>query len=96
MTKDGNFSGVQKAAILLIALGPERSAEIFRHLKEDEIEELTLEIANTRSISPDVKEDVLNEFYQICLAQQYIAEGGRRICLIRRSEARRRRRLSRS
>ena len=38
--------------------------------------ELTLEIANTRSVSPQVKEDVLNEFYQICLAQQYIAEGG--------------------
>ena len=48
----------------------------FKHLKEDEIEELTLEIANTRSVSPQVKEDVLNEFYQICLAQQYIAEGG--------------------
>ena len=57
-------------------LGPERSADIFKHLKEDEIEELTLEIANTRSVSPQVKEDVLNEFYQICLAQQYIAEGG--------------------
>ena len=60
----------------MIALGPERSADIFKHLKEDEIEELTLEIANTRSVSPQVKEDVLNEFYQICLAQQYIAEGG--------------------
>ncbi|MBC5713292.1 flagellar motor switch protein FliG [Roseburia sp. BX1005] len=70
------LTGVQKAAVLLIALGPEKSAEIFKHLKEDEIEELTLEIANTRSISPQVKEDVLNEFYQVCLAQQYIAEGG--------------------
>ena len=37
---------------------------------------MTLEIANTRSISPQEKEDVLNEFYQVCLAQQYIAEGG--------------------
>lgn len=70
------YTGIQKAAILLIALGPERSADIFKHLKEDEIEELTLEIANTRSVSPQLKEDVLNEFYQICLAQQYIAEGG--------------------
>ncbi|MCR5453018.1 MAG: flagellar motor switch protein FliG [Lachnospiraceae bacterium] len=71
-----NMSGVQKAAVLLITLGPEKSADIFKHLKEDEIEELTLEIANTRSITPQVKEDVLNEFYQVCLAQQYIAEGG--------------------
>lgn len=75
-TNTQDYTGIQKAAILLIALGPERSADIFKHLKEDEIEELTLEIANTRSISPQVKEDVLNEFYQICLAQQYIAEGG--------------------
>ena len=75
-TNTQDYTGIQKAAILLIALGPERSADIFKHLKEDEIEELTLEIANTRSVSPQVKEDVLNEFYQICLAQQYIAEGG--------------------
>lgn len=70
------YTGVQKAAILLIALGPEKSANIFKHLKEDEIEELTLEIANTRSVSPQMKEAVLEEFYQVCLAQQYIAEGG--------------------
>lgn len=60
----------------MIALGPEKSAQIFKHLKEEEIEELTLEIANTRSITPQLKEDVINEFYEICLAQQYIAEGG--------------------
>ncbi|MBQ2901937.1 MAG: flagellar motor switch protein FliG [Agathobacter sp.] len=70
------YNGVQKAAILLIALGPEKAATIFKHLKEEEIEELTLEIANTRSISPQTKEDIMMEFYQICLAQQYIAEGG--------------------
>lgn len=75
-TADEKIAGVQKAAILLIALGPERSAMIFKHLKEEEIEELTLEIANTRSITPQLKEEILEEFYQICLAQQYIAEGG--------------------
>ncbi len=77
MAKDTeNVSGLQKAAILLIALGPERSANVFKHLKEDEIEELTLEIANTRNITPKVKDAVISEFYQVCLAQQYIAEGG--------------------
>ena len=70
------LTGVQKAAILLISLGPEKSADIFRHLKEEEIEELTLEIANTHSVSPKTKDEVVNEFYQVCLAQQYIAEGG--------------------
>ncbi len=70
------ISGLQKAAILLIALGPEKSSNIFKHLKEDEIEELTLEIANTRTITPQVRDEILDEFYQVCLAQQYIAEGG--------------------
>ena len=69
-------TGREKAAMLLISLGPERSAEIFKHLKEEEIEQLTLEIANIRTVTPEEKEKVLEEFYQICLAQEYIAEGG--------------------
>lgn len=73
---DDKITGIQKAAILLISLGPEKSAEIFKHLKEDEIEELTLEIAKTRSVTPQVKDAIINEFYEVCLAQQYIAEGG--------------------
>ena len=70
------LSGIEKAAILLISLGPEKSVNVFKHLKEDEIEQLTLEIANTRSVSAQRKEQVLDEFYEVCLAQQYIAEGG--------------------
>jgi len=73
---DDRVTGIQKAAILLISLGPEKSATIFKHLKEDEIEELTLEIAKTRSVTPQVKDAIINEFYEVCLAQQYIAEGG--------------------
>lgn len=76
MAEKEELKGVQKAAILLIALGPEKSSLIFKHLKEDEIEDLTLEIANTKSVTPQVKEKVINEFYEVCLAQQYIAEGG--------------------
>ena len=71
-----NISGVQKAAVLLIVLGPERSAKVFKHLNDDEIEQLTLEIANTKSVPSDVKDAVLEEFYEVCLAQQYISEGG--------------------
>ncbi len=70
------FSGKEKVAILLIALGPEQSAEIFKHFNEEEIEELTLEIANMRRVSPEEKKQVIEEFYQICLAQEYISEGG--------------------
>jgi len=71
-----DLTGREKAAILLITLGPEKSAQVFKHLKEEEIEALTLEIANISAVMPETKEDVLNEFYQICLAQQYITEGG--------------------
>jgi flagellar motor switch protein FliG len=70
------LTGKEKAATLLIALGPEFSADIFKYLKEDEIEELTLEIASIKSVSTEEKEQIMEEFYQICLAQNYIAEGG--------------------
>ncbi len=70
------FSGKEKAAILLISLGPENSAEIFRHLNEEEIEELTLQIANMRMVSSEEKNQVIEDFYQLALAQEYISEGG--------------------
>lgn len=71
-----NISGKQLAARVLIALGPEYAAEVFKHLGEQEIEQLTLEIANVKSISAEEKEEVLKEFYDMCLAQGYINEGG--------------------
>ncbi len=75
-TKDKELTGKQKAAILLISLGPEVSAEIFKHLKEEEIEQLTLEIANVRKVDYEAKDKVLAEFHQIALAQDYISQGG--------------------
>ncbi|AMA72667.1 MULTISPECIES: flagellar motor switch protein FliG [Aneurinibacillus] len=70
------WSGRQKAAILLISLGPEVSAQVFKHLREEEIEQLTLEIANVRKVDSSEKESVLTEFHQICVAQEYISQGG--------------------
>lgn len=70
------LSGRQKTAILLISLGPEVSAKVVKHLKEEEIESISLEIATQRQIPPDVREKVLYEFYQIYQAQQYITQGG--------------------
>ena len=70
------LSGKEKAAILLVALGTERASNIYKHLREDEIEQLTLEIANLRKIDPETKQQVLEEFYEICVAQKYIDEGG--------------------
>ena len=69
-------SGRQKAAILLVSLGAEASAEVFRHLRQEEIDELTLEIAGIGHITPERKQAVMEEFYEAALAQEYIAEGG--------------------
>jgi len=70
------LSGRQKAAILLVALGPEVSAQIFKHLRDEEIEQLTLEIANVRKVDSSDKDTIISEFHQICLAQEYISQGG--------------------
>jgi flagellar motor switch protein FliG len=70
------LTGRQKAAILLISMGPEVSAQIFKHLSEEEIEQLTLEIANVRKVEFSEKDSVLNEFHQICMAQEFISQGG--------------------
>lgn len=70
------LSGKQKAAILLVALGPDVSATVFKHLNDEEIEELTLEIANMRAVEKEVKDMVLEEFYELCQAHDYINQGG--------------------
>jgi flagellar motor switch protein FliG len=70
------LSGRERAAILLIALGPDNSANIFKHLTDEEIEELTLEIASIGKVTPDMKNKVIEDFYQLCVAQEYISEGG--------------------
>ena len=71
-----NLTGREKAAILLIALGKEYSAKIFKNLRDDEIEQLTLDITNVRRVDAETKEEVILEFYEECLTQNYISEGG--------------------
>lgn len=74
--KPKRLTGRQKAAILLIAMGPETSANVYKHLTEEEIEKLTLEITGVRKVDAKLKEDVIDEFHQIVLAQDYISQGG--------------------
>lgn len=70
------MSGKQKAAVLLVSLGPELSAEVFKHLREEEIEDLTLEIAGLRKIQPEVRDSVLEEFHDLLMAREYLEHGG--------------------
>ncbi len=76
MKKDKEMSGKQKAALLLISLGPEVSAAVYKHLNEEEIERLTLEISSVKKVESSVKEEIIEEFHNIALAQDYISQGG--------------------
>ena len=71
-----SLTGRQKAAIFLISLGPEVSAEIMKHLREDEVETLTFEIARQEKVNPDFKDAVLEEFQELMNAQNFITTGG--------------------
>jgi len=71
-----DLSGRQKAAIFLVTLGSEISAEIFKHLREDEIETLTFEIARIETIEPEQKDAILLEFQELMMAQEFITTGG--------------------
>lgn len=73
----GKLSGVQKAAILLIALGSDLSSRVLRHdFNQVEIEQLTQEISNLIKIPVEVKNAVLDEFIELQRAREYLVHGG--------------------
>src|SRR3954468_8496243 len=70
------MNGRQKAAILLVTLGPERAAQLFGHMRDDEIEALTIEMAKLRSVESDVTEAVIVEAIETSEALGFIGSGG--------------------
>jgi flagellar motor switch protein FliG len=74
--KKSALTGEQKAAALLISLGPELASKVYQHLKEESVEQVTLQIANLRKISPEEKDAVMQEALNISVAQEYISQGG--------------------
>ena len=70
------ISTKEKAAVLMISMGKERAAKIYKFLSEEEIEQLTLAITTIRRVEPETKESVMDEFFQMCIARKYISEGG--------------------
>jgi flagellar motor switch protein FliG len=71
-----SLNGLDKAAILVISLGVEASSTIFKNMNERDIESLSIKIANMADIPSAVTDTVVEEFYQMVLAQEYIAQGG--------------------
>lgn len=70
------LSGRRKAAVLLVSLGPEVAAEIYRNLSDTEIEQITVEIATLGNLNPAVVDQVLEEFYHTALAHHHLHQGG--------------------
>jgi flagellar motor switch protein FliG len=76
VTGVARLSNREKAAILLIGIGKNHAAQIYKSLTEDEISALTLTIATTKQVTQEEKEAVMAEFYETCVAQKFISEGG--------------------
>lgn len=76
MRRRDELNAKQKAAIMLMVIGPELSGAILKTFKEEQIEQLTLEMARLERVTPDQREEVINEFHEMCIAQDFIAEGG--------------------
>ncbi len=76
MAKTEKFTGIQKAAILFISLGPDASAAIIKRLNERDIQKITYEIANMSSVKAEDRQAVLDEFMELNKAKDYILEGG--------------------
>jgi flagellar motor switch protein FliG len=70
------LSTKRKAAAVIIALGSDYASNVYKYLREEEVEQLTIEIATLKDLRPEFVQEVLEEFYNLCLAQKYVTEGG--------------------
>ena len=73
---DQKLTNKAKAAMVVISLGPEKAAKLYHYLKDDEVEQLTVEVASIQSVDSGKTQQAMQEFYDLCLAQNYISEGG--------------------
>jgi flagellar motor switch protein FliG len=74
--KTVDLSGIQKAALLMIALDVDTAASVFKNLDPQDVELISAEITKVKNISSEVADSVLNEYYDMVIARQYMLEGG--------------------
>lgn len=70
------YNGAQKAAVLMVTLGEALGAEVLKNLEEDEVAVIGKEVARISAISSEEAEQILEEFYQMSMAQDYVLKGG--------------------
>lgn len=66
----------QKAAAVVISLGAEKASQLYQYMDPDDVEQITLEVAKLGYVDAATTEDVLNEYYQMCLTNKAVTEGG--------------------
>ena len=76
MSLESNLSSREKAAVLMICLGENYASQIYKYLNDDEIEKMTLTLSGLHKVDKKQKDAVVKEFYEICLAKEFISEGG--------------------
>lgn len=76
MAKEEGLTPIKRAAAVVIALGAERASEVYKFLSEEEIEQLSLEIAKLERLSPEAMQETVEDFYGLCITQKVINEGG--------------------
>lgn len=76
ITKMEEMTGPQKAAAVIIALGVDKASLLYQHMEAEEIEQVTLEVAKLGFLDASLTEEVLNEYYQMCMTNKAVTEGG--------------------
>ncbi len=76
MTSSATYTGLNKAAILMVLLGEDAASEIYRHLPPAEVEQITKEIAGLDLVSPEMALVVLEEFHRLVMTGEYVSQGG--------------------
>lgn len=66
----------QKAAAVVVSMGVDKASEIYKHLSEEDLEKLTIEVARLNRITPEQTEEALDDFYKMCMTQKVVADGG--------------------
>lgn len=76
MAKENVITPEQKAAAVVISLGAEKAAQVYKYLTEDEIQRITIEVAKLGFLPSEVTEGILDEFYKNCMLHKVVTEGG--------------------
>ncbi len=74
--KSAELGGAQKAAAVIVALGADKASAIYKYMEPEDVEQLTIEVARLAYLDSEQTEEILNEFYQMCMTNKAVTEGG--------------------